>query len=122
MSGPTQGYLLRTAEPPAGRAASSPSWSTSSRRRRAEQLELQRLREIAAEHGVRLPHRDARALDMKWLEGAESVGITAAPRPRQLVQDLIARLREFGEWNWFRLPGLPRRGLSHADELADAAQ
>src|SRR6266550_5163534 len=54
-----------------------------------------RLREIAAEHGVpAYLIEDARALDMKWLEGAESVGITAgASAPDELVQNLIARLR-----------------------------
>src|SRR3984893_3461091 len=67
-----------------------------------------RLREIAAEHGV--PSyliEDARALDLAWLKGAESVGITAgASAPDELVQNLIARLRELGEVELVKLPGV----------------
>src|SRR5476649_434514 len=68
-----------------------------------------RLREIAAEHGV--PSyliEDARALDTAWLAGAESVGITAgASAPDELVQNLIGRLREIvGEVELTVLPGV----------------
>ncbi|MFN0041621.1 MAG: 4-hydroxy-3-methylbut-2-enyl diphosphate reductase [Alphaproteobacteria bacterium] len=58
-----------------------------------------RLREIGEEMGVR-SHLidDASALDPKWLDGAGSVGVTAgASAPEALVQDLISRLRQFGE-------------------------
>jgi 4-hydroxy-3-methylbut-2-enyl diphosphate reductase len=84
-----------------------------------------RLREIAAEHGV--PSyliEDARALDMTWLEGAESVGITAgASAPDELVQDLIARLRELGEVELVTLPGVTENvRFRMPTELADAAQ
>jgi 4-hydroxy-3-methylbut-2-en-1-yl diphosphate reductase len=84
-----------------------------------------RLREIAAEHGV--PSyliEDARALDTTWLQGAESVGITAgASAPDELVQDLIARLRELGEVELVRLPGVTENvRFRMPNELADAAQ
>jgi 4-hydroxy-3-methylbut-2-enyl diphosphate reductase len=84
-----------------------------------------RLREIAAEHGV--PSyliEDARALDMGWLKGAESVGITAgASAPDELVQDLIARLRELGEVELVKLPGVTENvRFRMPSELADAAQ
>lgn len=58
-----------------------------------------RLREIGEEMGVR-SHLidDANALDPKWVEGAGAVGVTAgASAPEALVQDLIGRLRQFGE-------------------------
>src|SRR5258708_730879 len=84
-----------------------------------------RLREIAAEHGV--PSyliEDARALDLRWLDGAESVGITAgASAPDELVQDLIARLREIGEVELVKLPGVTENvRFRMPAELADAAQ
>src|SRR5215813_4967161 len=67
-----------------------------------------RLREIAAEHGV--PSyliEDARALDPAWIANAQSVGITAgASAPAELVQDLIERLRELGEVELTVLPGV----------------
>jgi 4-hydroxy-3-methylbut-2-en-1-yl diphosphate reductase len=67
---------------------------------------------------------DARALDMKWLEGAESVGITAgASAPDELVQDLIAKLRERGEVELVKLPGVTENvRFRMPNELADAAQ
>jgi 4-hydroxy-3-methylbut-2-en-1-yl diphosphate reductase len=84
-----------------------------------------RLREIAAELGV--PSyliEDARALDMGWLEGAESVGITAgASAPDELVQDLIDRLREVGEVELVALPGVTENvRFRMPSELADAAR
>ncbi len=57
-----------------------------------------RLREIAAEQGV-AAHliADADALQPEWLDGVETVGITAgASAPEELVQALIERLRELG--------------------------
>jgi len=58
-----------------------------------------RLREIAGESGVAsYLIEDARALDPCWLEGVSAVGITAgASAPAELVEDLIARLRELAD-------------------------
>ena len=67
-----------------------------------------RLREIAAESGV--PSyliEDARALDPSWIEGASGVGITAgASAPAELVEEVIARLREMTEVELSVLPGV----------------
>jgi 4-hydroxy-3-methylbut-2-enyl diphosphate reductase len=67
-----------------------------------------RLREIAAESGV--PSyliEDAAALDRRWLDGASAVGITAgASAPAELVEEVIARLREIGEVELAELPGV----------------
>lgn len=67
-----------------------------------------RLREIAAESGV--PSyliEGARALDPDWIEGASAVGITAgASAPAELVEELIARLREMTEVELLVLPGV----------------
>jgi 4-hydroxy-3-methylbut-2-enyl diphosphate reductase len=67
-----------------------------------------RLREIAAESGV--PSyliEDARALDPNWIEGASAVGITAgASAPAELVEEVIARLREITEIELSVLPGV----------------
>src|SRR5882724_10444029 len=67
-----------------------------------------RLREIAAEHGV--PSyliEDAKALDPSWVAGVDAVGITAgASAPAELVQDLIERLRELAEIELTVLPGV----------------
>jgi 4-hydroxy-3-methylbut-2-enyl diphosphate reductase len=67
-----------------------------------------RLREIAAEQGVpAYLIADADALDPRWVEGVESVGITAgASAPAELVQRLIDRLRELGEVELATLPGI----------------
>jgi len=58
-----------------------------------------RLREIGSEIGI--PSYlidDASALEDNWLVDATTVGVTAgASAPEELVQDLIARLGEFGE-------------------------
>jgi 4-hydroxy-3-methylbut-2-enyl diphosphate reductase len=57
-----------------------------------------RLREIGADIGI--PSYlidDARGLDPAWLDGIRTVGVTAgASAPEELVQDLIARLSDFG--------------------------
>ncbi|HEV2548532.1 MAG TPA: 4-hydroxy-3-methylbut-2-enyl diphosphate reductase [Stellaceae bacterium] len=67
-----------------------------------------RLREIAAEQGVpAYLIADADALDPRWIEGVESVGITAgASAPAELVQKLIDRLRELGDVELATLPGI----------------
>jgi 4-hydroxy-3-methylbut-2-enyl diphosphate reductase len=70
-----------------------------------------RLREIGAEMGV--PSYlidDASALDPAWLDGVRTVGITAgASAPEELVQELIARLGEFGHVTMEELPGTEER-------------
>lgn len=67
-----------------------------------------RLREIAIESGV--PSyliEDARALDPAWIEAASAVGITAgASAPAELVEEVIARLREMAEVELSVLPGV----------------
>jgi 4-hydroxy-3-methylbut-2-enyl diphosphate reductase len=89
-----------------------------------------RLREIAAESGV--PSyliEDARALDAEWIRGVSSVGITAgASAPTELVEEVIARLREMAETTLSVLPGvtenvrfrMPPQLAEGADILADA--
>src|SRR5216683_3084024 len=81
-----------------------------------------RLREIAAEQGVRAHLiADADALDPKWLDGAQSVGITAgASAPAELVQQLIDRLNELGEVELSALPGITENvRFRMPPELAD---
>ena len=58
-----------------------------------------RLREIGSEAGVTsYLIDDADALDPNWLNGVTTVGITAgASAPEQLVQELVDKLRKFGE-------------------------
>jgi 4-hydroxy-3-methylbut-2-en-1-yl diphosphate reductase len=67
-----------------------------------------RLREIAAEQGVRAYLiADADALDPAWLAGVKAVGITAgASAPAELVQQLIDRLGELAEIEVSALPGI----------------
>src|SRR5689334_190701 len=67
-----------------------------------------RLREIAAESGVAsYLIEDARALDPGWIEGVAAVGITAgASAPAELVEEVIARLRELAEVELSALPGV----------------
>jgi 4-hydroxy-3-methylbut-2-en-1-yl diphosphate reductase len=67
-----------------------------------------RLREIAAESGVAsYLIEDARSLDPNWIEGASAVGITAgASAPAELVEEVIARLREMTEVELSVLPGV----------------
>jgi 4-hydroxy-3-methylbut-2-enyl diphosphate reductase len=84
-----------------------------------------RLREIAAEHGV--PSyliEDARALDPAWLTGIGSIGITAgASAPAELVQALIERLRELREVELSELSGVTENvRFRMPAELADSAQ
>jgi 4-hydroxy-3-methylbut-2-enyl diphosphate reductase len=50
---------------------------------------------------------DAAALNPEWLIDAESIGVTAgASAPEDLVQELIARLRDFGELRLEILDGI----------------
>jgi 4-hydroxy-3-methylbut-2-enyl diphosphate reductase len=67
-----------------------------------------RLREIGAEIGI--PSYlidDARGLDPEWLAGIRTVGVTAgASAPEELVQDLIARLSDFGDVRVEELAGV----------------
>jgi 4-hydroxy-3-methylbut-2-enyl diphosphate reductase len=67
-----------------------------------------RLREIAAESGVAsYLIEDAGALDPNWIAGASAVGITAgASAPAELVEEVIARLREITEVELSVLPGV----------------
>ncbi|PIW27435.1 MAG: 4-hydroxy-3-methylbut-2-enyl diphosphate reductase [Rhodospirillales bacterium CG15_BIG_FIL_POST_REV_8_21_14_020_66_15] len=67
-----------------------------------------RLREIGGEIGVpAYLIDDAGMLDPKWLDGVETVGITAgASAPEELVQDLIRRLGDFGETKVEELRGV----------------
>ncbi len=81
-----------------------------------------RLREIAAEQGVpAYLIADADALDPAWLEGADSVGITAgASAPAELVQQLIDRLKELAEVELATLPGITENvRFRMPPELAD---
>jgi 4-hydroxy-3-methylbut-2-enyl diphosphate reductase len=83
-----------------------------------------RLREIAAEQGVpAYLIADADALDRQWLDGVESVGITAgASAPAELVQQLIDRLREIGPVELLTLPGITENvRFRMPPELADSA-
>jgi 4-hydroxy-3-methylbut-2-enyl diphosphate reductase len=70
-----------------------------------------RLREIGLEEGV--PSyliADGSELDPKWLEGAETIGITAgASAPEVLVDDVIAALRKHGPVEVSVLPGREER-------------
>ncbi len=67
-----------------------------------------RLREIGTELGV--PSYlidDADNLDPSWLDGVGIVGVTAgASAPEELVQELIARLGDFGNVQLKKLPGV----------------
>ena len=58
-----------------------------------------RLREIGTEH--KIPSyliADADSFDPVWLKGVETIGITAgASAPEELVDELLKRLKEFGE-------------------------
>ncbi len=66
-----------------------------------------RLREIGSEVGV--PSyliADGSEIDPEWLEGAETIGITAgASAPEVLVDDVIAALRRLGPVDISKLPG-----------------
>jgi 4-hydroxy-3-methylbut-2-enyl diphosphate reductase len=86
-----------------------------------------RLREIGTQMGV--PSyliADASMLDPEWLENVRCIGITAgASAPEELVQQLIERLKEYGEVEVDDQPGveenmqfkLPRELLRAEDAL-----
>jgi 4-hydroxy-3-methylbut-2-en-1-yl diphosphate reductase len=82
-----------------------------------------RLREIAAEAVPSYLIEDARALDPSWLEGASSVGITAgASASAELVEEVIARLRELTEVELSVLPGVTENvRFRMPPQLADSA-
>ncbi|HLY54619.1 MAG TPA: 4-hydroxy-3-methylbut-2-enyl diphosphate reductase [Stellaceae bacterium] len=83
-----------------------------------------RLREIATEMGVRsYLVADASALDPAWLDGVESVGVTAgASAPERLVQQLVDRLRELGADEIEVLSGVEENvRFKMPPELAEAA-
>jgi 4-hydroxy-3-methylbut-2-en-1-yl diphosphate reductase len=67
-----------------------------------------RLREIGEELGK--PSyliEDARALDPRWLQGVQAVGVTAgASAPEQLVEELVDRLRQLAPVELSVLPGI----------------
>ena len=70
-----------------------------------------RLREVAANHGVAAYMVDnARELKLEWVAGAERVGVTAgASAPEVLVQEVIARLKEFGASAVSEVAGITER-------------
>jgi 4-hydroxy-3-methylbut-2-enyl diphosphate reductase len=50
---------------------------------------------------------DAKAFDTKWLDGVETVGITAgASAPEALVQELISLLSELGNVEFVDFDGI----------------
>ncbi|HEV2162547.1 MAG TPA: 4-hydroxy-3-methylbut-2-enyl diphosphate reductase [Stellaceae bacterium] len=83
-----------------------------------------RLREIAAEQGVKAYLvADADALDPTWVKGAKAVGITAgASAPEELVQNLIARLKQLSDVECEKLPGITENvRFRMPPELAETA-
>jgi len=83
-----------------------------------------RLREIAAEQGVKAYLvADADALDPAWVRGAKAVGITAgASAPEELVQNLIARLKQLSDVKCEKLPGITENvRFRMPPELAETA-
>ncbi|MCL6608040.1 MAG: 4-hydroxy-3-methylbut-2-enyl diphosphate reductase [Geminicoccaceae bacterium] len=70
-----------------------------------------RLREVAQNQGVpAYMVDDAAELRREWVEGAATVGVTAgASAPEVLVQQVVARLREWGASRVETLPGIEER-------------
>jgi 4-hydroxy-3-methylbut-2-en-1-yl diphosphate reductase len=70
-----------------------------------------RLREVAANQGVAAHMVDnASELKPEWFAGKACVGVTAgASAPELLVQQVVARLREFGADQVAELPGITER-------------
>ena len=68
-----------------------------------------RLRELAEKNGVSAHLIDGAAdIRRDWLDGRERIGVTAgASAPESLVQDVIARLREWGATSVRELDGKP---------------
>ncbi len=84
-----------------------------------------RLREIGSDLGV--PSYlidDADHLDPQWMDGVKIVGITAgASAPEELVQELIARLDDFGTVTLKKLDGVEENiTFKLPRELKDAVQ
>jgi 4-hydroxy-3-methylbut-2-enyl diphosphate reductase len=83
-----------------------------------------RLRELAEEMGIRgYLIADASALDPEWLNGVESVGVTAgASAPEHLVQELVGRLEQLGAREFEVLSGVDENvRFRMPAELVDAA-
>ncbi|MDP6604553.1 MAG: 4-hydroxy-3-methylbut-2-enyl diphosphate reductase [Rhodospirillales bacterium] len=89
-----------------------------------------RLREIGTQMGV--PSHlidDADGLDAAWIEGAGAVGITAgASAPEELVQEVIRRLRDFGDVVVEELTGVEEKvqfklppELAYAEKIPETA-
>jgi 4-hydroxy-3-methylbut-2-enyl diphosphate reductase len=89
-----------------------------------------RLREIGTQMGV--PSHlidDANGLDAAWIEGAGAVGITAgASAPEELVQEVIRRLRDFGDVVVEELTGVEEKvqfklppELAYAEKVPETA-
>ena len=70
-----------------------------------------RLREVAANQGVAAYMIDnARELKSEWVAGKARIGLTAgASAPEVLVQEVVARLREFGAREVSELDGITER-------------
>jgi 4-hydroxy-3-methylbut-2-enyl diphosphate reductase len=70
-----------------------------------------RLREVAQNQGVAAYMVDSAAeLEREWIEGAATVGVTAgASAPEVLVQQVVARLAEWGANRVETLPGIEER-------------
>lgn len=70
-----------------------------------------RLREVAANQGVAAYMVDnARELKQEWVAASQCVGVTAgASAPEVLVQEVVARLREFGATAVSELDGITER-------------
>ena len=70
-----------------------------------------RLREVAANQGVAAYMVDnARELKQEWVAASRCVGVTAgASAPEVLVQEVVARLREFGATAVSELDGITER-------------
>ncbi len=83
-----------------------------------------RLREIGSEH--KIPSHliaDAESFDPVWLEGVETIGITAgASAPEELVDELLERLKDFGEIELELVAGVEEKiQFKLPPELAEAS-
>jgi len=81
-----------------------------------------RLREVAANHGVPAYMIDQAAeLDPKWLVGAKCVGVTAgASAPEDLVADVIERLKSLGATSVSELTGAAENVTFHLPKALTA--
>ena len=104
-----QGHLLRDPEPPGRRALARLRRGPGAGGRRPEQLQFQSpVRGQQRQRRAELPDRGSvEARSRTWLEGKKSIGITAgASTPEELVQDLIAKLREFADLQISTMDGI----------------